>query len=817
MIVRLLGPFDLTGTDGESLAAGGPRARAVLALLALDAGRWVAVSRLVDGVYGTRLPGSPRHAIEAQVSRLRSRGVAVEQGPAGYRLAVSPDAVDVHRFTRLAAQGASALSGPHSSGGAAAAAELLRSALELWRGPALTDLAAAPFAAPAAADLQERRLATLEDLAEAELALGRHRALTVSLTSLAAAEPLRERLHGQLMRALGADGRRAEALAVFARLRDRLGDELGASPSPELVALNTALLRDDVPTVSPRPLPAQLTGFVGRTAEVARVRELLTSGRLVTLTGPGGVGKTRLAFEAAGPADDVCFADLGAVEDGADLPAVLLGALGLSATGLFPIRSGPVDPAERLVSALADRRILLVLDTCDRVVTELAVLLRRLLAAAPGVRVLATGREPLGLTGEQVWPVHPLPPDDADRLFGQRAAAAAPALVPALRSDEIGTTATPGSVTGRPHRPDGAADPAAIRRICTALDGLPLAIELAAARLRTVGLAELADRMDDRFALLSRGDRTAAPRHRTLRAVTEWSWDLLSPDEQRFTARVAAFPGGVTATTAATIDPCPDDLLAGLTEKSLLQRTGDRYRMLSTVREFCAARLPAADDIHARHARTFLELAEAAEPHLRGHEQLTWLARLDAEHDNLAAALRWSAEHDPVLGLRLLAALTWHGHLRGQTGERAAVAGRLAAATAALPDHREEHALAVATAAAGGPAAVLSPPGPPRSPYLPLIRFMSEGPHGGIEFAADPWSRAFARVAAAVGHTLDGEPAAAERELTAAHARFAELGDRWGRAVALEQLGAVEPAGELFRELGATADLARLDGLVSDR
>ncbi|SDU46118.1 ATP-binding protein [Jiangella alkaliphila] len=800
MLVRLLGPLEAIGEDGVPLAVGGPRARALLALLALDAGRWVPVPRLIDGVYGTEPPGSPRHAIEAQVSRLRSRGISVEHGRSGYRLAVDPEAVDVHRFTRLAAE---------------RAAERLRAALDLWRGPALADVAEAPFAAAAAADLEERRLAVVEELAEAELALGRHRELTVSLASVAAGEPLRERLHGQLMRALAADGRRAEALTVFARLRDRLGDQLGVPPSPELVELNAALLRDPsagaglTPSPSaavsavagPRPLPAPLTGFVGRTEEVARVRELLASGRLVTLTGPGGVGKTRLAIEAAGspgPVGEVCFADLGPVEDGVSLPSVLLGALGRPAAGLFPIRTGPVDAAERLVAALTDCRILLVLDTCDRVVAELAVLLRRVLTAAPGVRVLATGREPFGLTGEQVWPVHPLPLDDAVRLFHRRAAAAAP----------------PRALTNGAAAP---ADAAAVRRICAALDGLPLAIELAAARLRTVGLAELANRMDDRFAVLTRGDRTAAPRHRTLHAVTAWSWDLLTPAEQRFAARVAAFPGGVTAGTATAVEPQPDDLLSGLTEKSLLQRAGDRYGMLSTVREYCAGHLGIADDVHARHARTFLELAEAAEPHLRGHEQLTWLARLDAEHDNLAVALGWSAEHDPVLGLRLLTALTWHGHLRGQTGERAAVAARLAAATATLPDHREEHALAVATAAAGRPAPGPYPPGPPRSPYLPLVRFMTDGPHAGVEFAADPWSQSFALVAAAIGHTLDGDAGPAEPELTAAHARFAELGDRWGRAVALEQLGDIGAARDLFRELGAVADLERLDGLVSDR
>src|SRR5690606_30809236 len=283
--------------------------------------------------------------------------------------------------------------------------------------------------------------------------------------------------------ALHADGRTAEALVVFERVRRTLAGELGADPSPELAGLHRDLLRGEHRAPA---LPVPLTSFVGRDADVARVRELLASARLVTLLGPGGAGKTRLAVEVARDRPDVCLAELAAVTSGADLPRAVLAALGVRASALLTGPGHEPSPADRLAAAIGDRPLLLVLDNCEHLVAEAAALAGRLLGACPGLRVLATSREPLAVTGEHLWPVRPgLGPDEA------------------------------------------------VTRICTALDGQPLAIELAAARMRTHDAAEIADRLagQDRFRVLTRGSRTADARHRTLRAVVEWSWDLLTDAE----------------------------------------------------------------------------------------------------------------------------------------------------------------------------------------------------------------------------------------------------------------------------------------------
>ncbi|GGZ12166.1 hypothetical protein GCM10010300_65460 [Streptomyces olivaceoviridis] len=573
----ILGPVEIRTDDGTPLDPGGPRPRALLTLLLLDAGRAVSVERLLDGLYGAEPPAGAMGALQSQVSRLRRRlapHAGVDAVPAGYALAVAPDAVDVHRFARLAAEGRTALTaGDHQR-----AAVLLRDALSLWRGPALPDL---PDAHTDRARLEELRLAVVQDRTDAELGLGGGPKLVPGLRALLRERPLDERLYGQLMRALHAAGRSAEALAVFEEARRSLADELGADPSPALSALHLDLLRDGSQTPARPRLPAQLTRFVGREPELARIDRALTDSRLVTLTGPGGVGKTRLALEAAArawtdasatrsatgadtrpaAARDVCLVELAPLTDGARIPYAVPAALGAR----DGFRSPATDALDRLLAALADREVLLVLDNCEHLVESAARTTALLLGACPGVRVLATGRESLGITGEVLVPVPPLPEEPAVRLLLDRARAVRPDF-------------------------DGHAR---VAEICRALDGLPLAIELAAARLRTLSVDELADRLHDRFRVLARGDRAKAPRHRTLRAVVEWNWELLDAAERDLASRLTVCAGGATLDAVAAVCgvPYPEDPLASLVEKSFLEVSDGRYRMLETIRAFAAESL----------------------------------------------------------------------------------------------------------------------------------------------------------------------------------------------------------------------------------
>ncbi|GAB2835350.1 BTAD domain-containing putative transcriptional regulator [Actinoallomurus bryophytorum] len=848
----VLGTVEVWSADGGPLSVGGPQVRSLLAMLLLEAGRGVGVRRLVEGLYGGHTPRDSGHALQSQVSRLR-RGLRaaggaedlVRFGPSGYRLVVDPDDVDVHRFERLAGEGRRAL----AAGDHLHAARLLNEALALWRGPALADVTNAPFAEAQAARLEELRLATIEDRAEVRLVRGDHRDLVAELREVVAAHPLRERLRGQLMRALYGSGRQAEAIEVFEDARRTLADELGLDPSPELGSVHRAVLQAErsLAEVPRAGIPAQFTSFVGREGELKRVGDLLREARLITLTGPGGVGKTRLAIEVAGrEADEICFVDLAPIADGAAAPQALINALGFREGGLVPALSGPLDPTDRLVTGLAGRRILLILDNCEHVARDVARLARRLLTACRGLRILITSRERLDITGETLYPVRPLafpPPETADldmpghpavRLFADRAAAVRPEFT------------VDGATMG------------AVLRICRALDGLPLAIELAAARLRSLTIEEIAARLDDRFGLLSRGDRSAAPRHQTLHSVVAWSWDLLSRSEQALAARLTVFSDGATLPAVAEICVPPDDevvdLLADLIDKSLVEIDGGRYRMLETVREFCAGRLAGTGEgkrLRAAHAAYFLGLAQTADAHLRGPDQLEWLAVLDAERGNLHAALRWAVRADPALALRLLAALSWHGQLRGLSGERASLAAELLEVIGAEPPAGldEEYTLCVAHAASSDNGLdrrlrvrleSLRPSvagGRLRHPSLSVLRLMVIGP-GGTGLAetapADPWARAFSGLERGVKGLLDADPGEAAQAFEASLDGFRAVGDRWGAAAALDQLAMLADwrvdvarfatlmaeAIDLAGRLGAVEDMTRFlvrnaDGLIT--
>ncbi|MFI6389141.1 BTAD domain-containing putative transcriptional regulator [Nonomuraea sp. NPDC050540] len=778
----VLGPLEVRGEDGEPVALGGPRPRALLALLLLDAGRLVSTERLIDGQWGEDPPAGAVNAIQAHVSRLRRQlpPDLIEFHGSGYRLAVDPDDVDAHRFEHLAAEGRALLAAAQPE----RAAATLRQALALWRGPALPEVA---HAGAQIARLDEVRLAATEDLIEAELALPAGTSVG-SLRQLVSAHPLRERLRGQLMRALHAGGQQAAALEVYEEGRRLLADELGADPSPELAGLHVAMLRADAPRASLR-LPAPLTSFVGREAELDRLTALAAA-RLVTITGPGGTGKTRLAVESARRGGrDVCFVDLSAVADAGLVPHAVMGALGVRETGLGLLQ--PPDPVERVVSALADRDLLLVLDNCEHVVAAAALLTRRLLDACPKLSVLATGREPLGLTGEVLVPLAPLalPVAGAEpgewtrapavRLFTERALAVRPGFEPGPEVVEI----------------------------CTALDGSPLAIELAAARLRSFTVAEIAARLAEhgRFKLLSRGDRTAAARHRTLRAVVDWSWSLLSHEEQVVARRLSVFAGGAGLEAVERV--CGDgEVLADLVDKSFVEAADGRYRMFETVRLFCAEKLEeAGDPARDVHAAYFLELVREADPWLLRAEQLDWLARLSAEQANLQAALRHAVRHDPGTGLRLVGAQAAYWFLSGRRGQAAASARELLdrvgeppaelveeyvlCVLLAVPDVREEQ-WARAEAIMNVLDRTL------RHPFGTVLWGMVAGPGSpgvdrrrrGRMLGPEPWSRAVAVLGEALVDQLDGRLAEAERGLETALASFTALGERWGMAQGLESL-----------------------------
>ncbi|TXR96641.1 AfsR/SARP family transcriptional regulator [Streptomyces sp. col6] len=743
----ILGATEARDESGGALPLGGGRLRALLAALALRPGRPVPVADLVDDVWADDPPADAPAALQALVGRLRRvlGREALASTPGGYRLTAAPDDVDLFVFERLARQGAAEL----EAGAPEEAARTLRTALALWRGPALADLpdgdhghalrpeahrlaalerrieadlrraagapgaaltAPAPTHATAAASVGPPSVAGPWGATAAEApapagATSRSTAettalpaaaLVAELTELTAAHPYDERFRVQLIRALRADGRQADALAAYEEARRALADGLGTDPGPELAALHRELL-------APAPAPAEtglfhvkparsnlrprLTSFVGREPELRAIHDDLTRSRLVTLTGPGGSGKTRLAEESAARQEsapgtlppDVWIAELAPVEDPDAVPGAVLSALGLRETtllrdntldGSLP-RTDPVDLlVDRLGHGSRPTPVLLILDNCEHVIGAAAALAESLLTRCPHLRVLATSREPLAVPGESVRPVGPLPADPAHRLFTERARAVRPGFDPS-------------------HGPAHDAD--AVAEICRRLDGLPLAIELAAARLRLLGPRQIADRLDDRFRLLTGGSRTVLPRQQTLRAVVDWSWDLLGEDERTALRQVSVFAGGwdlaaaeaVIRTPAAPGRPAADtaDLLGALVDKSLVVAApaadgAMRYRLLETIHEYATERCAEAPEVCAAaesaHTAYFLALVEEAEPRLRSGDQLAWIERLETELDNIRAALqRTTAPASPseAEAARLALGMGWFWWLRNYRPE----------------------------------------------------------------------------------------------------------------------------------------------------
>jgi predicted ATPase/DNA-binding SARP family transcriptional activator len=669
----MLGSFEVRTDDGVLADVPGARLRGLLIALALEPGRVVPKARLVDWIWGEHPPTEAPNALQRLVSRLRKalpEGL-VEGHPSGYRLTVEPDVVDVVRFERLLDE-ARTDEGPQR-------VRLLREALALWRGAAMEDVDLPDSEAFAAAvtRLEGLRLTATEDRFDADVSLGHGADLVAELTDLVTAHPMRERLAAALMRALAAAGRDTEALLVYERTREALADALGVDPSTELSALHVALLRGELgrrEETRKTNVRAELTSFVGKDADVAVVRELIAGHRLTTLIGPGGAGKTRLATEIARSLlddlpDGAWLVELAAIGADDDIAQAALTALGLRDTLLGD--TPHAEPTDRLIAAIREREILLILDNCEHVIEPAAAFAHRVLGECRRLRILATSREPLGITGEALWLVEPLTLPEPDAEPGEIESSPAVRLL----RDRAGAV-----------RKDLPADARALStmvRVCRALDGMPLAIELAAARLRTMSVDQLAHRLDDRFRLLTGGSRTALPRHKTLRAVVDWSWELLTEAERIVLRRLSVFAGGASLEAAERV--CADgtaeldevlDLLDALAEKSLLRNEGDgapRYRMLGTIKEYAAQRLAEAgetDLARQAHLAYFTELAETAEPNLRRAGQLEWLATLEAEHDNIGAAMRGAlAAGDAQSAMRLAAGAGWYWWLGGRKAE----------------------------------------------------------------------------------------------------------------------------------------------------
>jgi predicted ATPase/DNA-binding SARP family transcriptional activator len=875
--IGLLGTLAVQDDAGRAVRVGGARVRALLILLALDAGHVVPAYALIDRLWGDRgddkagtRPADAANALQSLVSRLRAAlrdagldpGV-IESSPVGYRLAIDPQQVDATDFERQARAGAQAL----AAGDAARAARTLREALALWRGPALADVAEEAFGAPAAARLEEARRTARLDRIEADILLGDAAGVTAEVKSITTQDPYAERLRTLLMRSLAASGRQADALAAYHEYRELLADHLGIDPSPAVEQVYLEILRPEAAAPKAaaltlgRPPAAALNSFVGRDSDTSAVLAKLDEHRLVTLTGPGGVGKTRLAAEACGRLGvPALFAGLAPVTDPSQVPYAALGAVGIHER-VISRQGGGGDPLDRLAGALADREAVLVLDNCEHVIDAAAELASRVLADCPKVTVLATSREPLRITGEAVWPVAPLRvPVEGDEATGVVLDYGAVCLL----RDRV-AAAVPGFEVN-------AGNAAAVARVCRALDGMPLAIELAAPWLRTLTPQQLAARLDDRFALLTEGSRTAQPRHQTLRAVVDWSWDLLSPGERALARRLAAFPSGATLEAAEATCAGPGlpraavlPTLSGLVSKSILMMqegtAGTRYRMLETVRAYGLERLAEAGEassVRDAVTRYYLDLAEAADPKLRTSEQLPWYHLLVAEQDNMHAALRWAIRReDAETALRMVRGLSFYwvqlGHGEGDVLARDTLAlpfsgarslevaeARVICALIAAgwswdvemirdalnealgelrrwaPNFAEIHGLAALA-----------------QPMMALYDGDQDLALAAFEqylTATDPWMRAMARLyRASYTSTLGRLGGSVEEDCRAALAEFRALGDKWGRAIASAQLAeftelrgdhdasvaVLEEARELGRDLGAWGDMPYIEGRLA--
>ncbi|MGV0742016.1 BTAD domain-containing putative transcriptional regulator [Mycolicibacterium sp. XJ870] len=796
----VLGPLMVWTDDGREVRVPEAKVRLLLADLLLHEGRPVSVDRLVDHLWGDRPPGDPRNTLQTKVSQLRrtleraeaGTGGLVAHQSSGYLMPVDVDTTQFRKLTERA----------RATDDARLRAELMADALALWRGPVLAEFADEPFAAPMIARLDGERVAAQEDWAAARLEVGDQDGLTDELGELTAAHPLRERIRELHMLALYRAGRQSEALESYRQLRRLLADDLGLAPGPDIVALHQAILEQDPALAIPSPprtnLPAPLTELIGRDEAVQSVASLLSATRLVTLTGPGGVGKTRLALQTARNLPNAWLVELSGLDrhdDAAHRPPDELVVDVMAST--LNIRDEHGCDVRRLAQYLRGRDMVLVLDNCEGVIEPAAALATALLESVPDLRILATSQQALGVAGELVWNVPPLTVPgpgsvaakdvrafSAVQLFVARAAATAPGF--SLDEDNA----------------------AAVAAICRRLDGVPLALELAATRIRALGPDELLERLDDRFRLLGNANRGAPQRHRTLRAVLDWSWQLLNRPTQAVLRRMAVFAEGsdlaaVEALCGGDGVPCHDvvGLLTDLVDRSLVvSAAGPRYRLLETVVAYGLERLRENDELDAmrrKHAEYYVQLAERAAVGLRTSEQCAWLEWSRLETPNLRRAMETAVDAgDTELALRFVNAMAWSWFLRGRIGEaRRSIRQALALPGDAEPLRHVARCWGTGLAIAAGEA-------------------VDEEEFDIAQRIIDPADRATAFWFLGYVTTSAGMPQS-RRLTTRALREFEQLGDTWGVAVALIDLVThhLSAADFVAAERDAARGTAMLEGL----
>lgn len=841
-------------TDHGPVSVSGRLRRALLLRLLVSPNRGISAEQLADDLWEGSPPPSWPSTLQSHVSLLR-RVIGADriEGRSGrYVLRVEDGELDAEVFAAEAADGRRLF----EAGDPVRAEAVLGRALGRWRGAAFADVNRAMWAVPEVSRLEEMRLATLEVWFEARLDLGEHHELASAVSAAVAEHPLRERLWAQLMLAEYRSGRQADALRTYQRLRTHLAEEVGLEPSAELVALDAAIAAGDPgldraagrerragPVGSPVP-PAVLdrsrtnlarpaTSFVGRAREQRELEASLGPGRLVTVTGPGGVGKTRLAVHVATAAlergeEAVWMVDLSAVvEPELVVPAV---AAALHVSGDLPVVG-----IGALVDAVADRRFLLLLDNCEQVVDAVAKVADSFMANCPGVGILATSREPIAVAGEQVYRLAPLGlPDAGGDELGS-----------VLRSDAVQLLAERAARHGPFVVDEG--NGAAVASICRRLDGLPLALELAAGRLAGLSAADLDERIDRSSRLLVAG-RAAAPRQASLDAVLDWSWDLLVPSERTVLTAMLAFAGSFDLAAAEAV--CgggavdPDEvagLVAGLVDKSLVQAdhvgSAVRYRLLETVRRSVASHRDDGGDAElarAAHARWFLERAEAATAQFRGSEPDRALRTFDADYPNFRAAVEFAvgAAGQAELALRLVVALHryWYTSGRSKEGielfERALGRPDAQAPTALRSEAlrwlgdlyttlgdwsaaraRLEGALAVARRldddALAAPALTWLAQVASRQGATDEAARLADEAVDVARASGDPRLRANAVAGRALALAYDGDVEGAARDLTEALADYRLVGDRLSEALMLNNLATLELADGRYVEARA--------------